>query len=124
LLFGLFAMRRRGLALAPSPAALVHTGLAVAAAGVLVYPLVSVALGRGMATAEVFGMAPDPTVLATLGVLVLASPATRVALLPIPLAWCALTGATLWTMGSPEWWLLPAVAALAIAAALRQRRGA
>jgi hypothetical protein len=47
-----------------------------------------------------------------------------VALLPIPLAWCALTGATLWTMGSPEWWLLPAAAVLSIAAAIRQRRGA
>lgn len=124
LLFGLFAMRRRGLALASSPAALVHTGLAVAAAGVLAYPLVSIALGRGIAAAEVFGIAPDPTVLATLGILVLASPAARVALLPIPLAWCALTGATLWTMGSSEWWLLPAVAVLAIAAAVRQRRGA
>ncbi len=124
LLFGLFAMRRRGLALASGPAALVPTGLAVAAAGVLAYPLVSVALGRGIAAAEVFGIAPDPTVLATLGILVLAAPAARVALLPIPLAWCALTGATLWTMGSSVWWLLPAVAVLAIAAALRQRRGA
>jgi hypothetical protein len=124
LLFGLFAMRPRGLALASGPASLVRPGLAVAACGILAYPLVSVALGRGIAAAEVFGMVPDPTVFATLGILVLAAPAARVALLPIPLAWCALTGATLWTMGSPEWWLLPAAAVLSIAAAIRQRRGA
>jgi hypothetical protein len=124
LLFGLFAMRPRGLAFTSGPASLVRTGLAIAAAGVLAYPLVSVALGRGIAAAEVFGMVPDPTVFATLGILVLAAPAARVALLPIPLAWCALTGATLWTMGSPEWWLLPAAAALSIAAAMRERHGA
>ena len=96
----------------------------VAACGVLAYPLVAIALGRGIAAAEVFGMAPDPTVLATLGILVLAAPAARWALLPIPLAWCAMTGATLWTLGSPEWWLLPAAAVLSIAAAIRQRHGA
>ena len=124
LLFGVFAMRRRGLALASGPVALVPTGLAVAVCGVLAYPLASIALGRGIAAAEVFGMAPDPTVFATLGILVLAAPAARLALLPIPLAWCAMTGATLWTMGSPEWWLLPAAAVLSIAAAIRQRHGA
>ncbi len=123
-LFGIFAMRPRGIALASGPASLVHTGLAIAACGVLAYPLVAIALGRGIAAAEVFGMAPDPTVLATLGILVLAAPAAQLALLPIPLAWCAMTGATLWTMGSPEWWLLPAAAVLSIAAAIRQRHGA
>ena len=123
-LFGLCAMRPRGLALASAPASLVYTGLAVAACGVLAYPLVGIALGRGIAAAEVFGMAPDPTVFATLGILVLVAPAARLALLPIPLAWCAMTGATLWTMGSPEWWLLPAAAVLSIAAAIRQRHGA
>jgi hypothetical protein len=123
-LFGIFAIRPRGLALASGPASLVHTGLAVAASGVLAYPLASIALGRGIAAAEVFGMAPDPTVFATLGILVLAAPAARLALLPIPLAWCAMTGATLWTMGSPEWWLLPAAAVLSIAAAIPQRHGA
>ena len=117
-------MRHRGLALASGPASIVHTGLAIAAGGMLAYPLVSLALGRGIAAAEVFGMAPDPTVLATLGILVLAAPAARVALLPIPLAWCAMTRATLWTMDSPEWWLLPVAAVLSIAAALRQRHGA
>jgi len=28
-----------------------------------------------------------------------------------------MTGATLWTMGSPEWWLLPLAAVVALAAA-------
>lgn len=123
-LFGILAMRPCGLAFVSGPASRVRWGVAVAAAGVLAYPLTSVALGRGVAATEVFGMAPDPTVLATLGVIVLAAPAVRVALLPIPLAWCALTGATLWTMGSPEWWVLPAAAVLSIAAAVRRRHAA
>jgi hypothetical protein len=45
-------------------------------------------------------------VLATLGVLV-ASDRVRWELLVIPVLWCAITGATLWTMGSPEALLMP-----------------
>jgi hypothetical protein len=31
-------------------------------------------------------------------------------LLIIPLIWCALSGATLWTMGSPDAWIMPGTA--------------
>lgn len=42
-------------------------GLALAGAGVLLYPLLAPAAGRPWGQAEVFGLMPDPTALATLG---------------------------------------------------------
>ena len=59
---------------------------------------------------EVFGIAPDPTVVATLGVLLVARGRNAWLLLPIPLLWCAISGATLWAMDEPDAFVLPAVA--------------
>ena len=76
-------------------------GLALAGCALALYPLLAPTLGRGWAQAEVFGMAPDPTALLSLGLL-LALPLRRVGwLLVIPLAWCVTSGATLWAMASP-----------------------
>ena len=60
-----------------------------------------------------FGIAPDPTVVGTLGVL-LAAERPHAALLVIPVARCAISGAPLWTMESPDAPLLPAIAALVV----------
>ncbi|MFM9859305.1 DUF6064 family protein [Pseudoxanthobacter sp. M-2] len=68
--------------------------------------------GRGWPAAEVFAIAPDPTAIATLGLLlVLRGPMTWV-LVPIPLVWCALSALTLWTMGEPVAASLPLAACL------------
>jgi hypothetical protein len=66
------------------------------------YPLLAPALERGWSRAEVFGIAADPTVLATIGVLLAAegSPRSRWVLLAAPLLWCLVSGATLLAMGS------------------------
>ena len=32
----------------------------------------------------------------------------------IPLIWCAISGATLWTMEAPDAWIMPTAAALAL----------
>ena len=75
-------------------------GELLAVAG-LVYPLVGLAAGRPWVQAEVFGMAPEPTALFTLGLLLLggqpASRAGRVLLFPIPLLCLLLGTATAWT---------------------------
>jgi len=63
------------------------------------WPLIAPVAGRGWAGAEVFAFAPDPTVLATLGVLAAAAKIRR-ELLPVPLLWCLVSGASLWTMAS------------------------
>jgi hypothetical protein len=77
------------------------------------WPLIGPVVGRPWLQVEVFGVAPDPTVVATLGVLV-AADRTRWELLVIPLLWCAISGATLWIMQSPDAWLMPAAALLAL----------
>ena len=86
-------------------------GATLFVASVLLYPWLAPVLGRGWTQSEVFGIAPDPTVLGTLGLLLLAegSPRSRWTLLATPLIWCLLGGMTLWAMGSPEAWIvLPA----------------
>jgi hypothetical protein len=52
-------------------------------------------------------------VVATLGVLI-AADRTHWELLVVPLLWCAISGATLWAMQSPDAWLTPTAALLAL----------
>jgi hypothetical protein len=88
-------------------------GLCLFVLALLAWPLIAPLLGRPWLQAELFGVAPDPTVVATLGVLV-AADRTRWELLVVPLTWCAVGGATLWTMQSPDALLMPAAALLAL----------
>ncbi|WP_245310278.1 DUF6064 family protein [Bradyrhizobium jicamae] len=76
-------------------------------------PLLAPLQGRGWASSEVFGIAPDPTVIGTLGVLLLARGRLVPWLLPIPVLWCLLSGLTLQTMGEPQAWATYAGLALA-----------
>lgn len=71
-------------------------GLLLAACGVLVYPLAGVLAGRPLAQAEVFGLMPDPTALATMGLLLAAGPRRRGWLIVIPVLWLTVGMATLW----------------------------
>lgn len=80
-------------------------------------PLASPILGRGWPAAEVFALAPDPTAIATLGLVLVLRGRIGWALLPIPLLWCATSALTLWTMGEPAAWL-PLAACLATLAAV------
>ena len=81
-------------------------------------PLLAPLQGRGWASSEVFGVAPDPTVMATLGVLLLARGRLVPWLLPIPVLWCFLSGMTLQTMGEPQAFAPYGVIALGAAAAI------
>jgi len=81
-----------------------------------VYPLLAPLLGRGLRQSEIFGVAPDPTVLATLGLLLMAEQPPRWWTLAVPLIWCLVSGALLWAMGSPEVWILVAAAILVVVA--------
>ena len=99
-----------------------RVGLALFVFALLVQPLLAPLFGRPWLQAEIFGVAPDPTVVATLGILVAAERPPWM-LAAIPLVWCAITGATLWTMGSPEAFVVPATAVVALTVML-QGRGA
>jgi hypothetical protein len=85
----------------------------------LIQPMIGPLVGRNWSQAEFFGIAPDPTVVGTLGILLLASGPWRWVLVAIPLLWCVVSGATLWTMGSPDALVLAAAALLTLGLALR-----
>jgi hypothetical protein len=112
------AFDRRGLA--------GRTGYLILGLALAGHPLLAPLQGRGWASSEVFGIAPDPTAIATLGLLLLARGRLLPLLLPIPVLWCLLSGITLRTMGEPQAWVPYAALVLAAAAwiwtIIRQRR--
>lgn len=80
-------------------------------------PLAAPLFGRDWTTAEVFAIAPDPTAIATLGLLLTLRGRIAWVLVPIPLLWCGLSALTLWTMGEAAAWL-PLAACLVTLAAI------
>ncbi len=82
-----------------------------------IYPLLAPVSGRSWLAAEVFGLAPDPTAVGVLAVLVAARTRLRWLLMVVPVLWCAVTGMTLWAMGAPDFWIAPAAALVALAGA-------
>jgi hypothetical protein len=89
-------------------------GLGVFLFALVVQPLIGPIMGRPWLQAEIFGMAPDPTVIATLGILLLASHRSAWALLPIPIIWSGIGGATPWAMESGEALMMPMAALLVL----------
>jgi Family of unknown function (DUF6064) len=92
------------------------TGYLLLAFALAAQPLLAPLQGRAWTSAEIFGIAPDPTVTGTLGLLLLARGKLMPLLLPIPLVWCLLSAVTLWTLGALEAWAPIAAAALTLAA--------
>jgi hypothetical protein len=101
-------------------------GLLIFAFALVVQPFVGLAFGRDWRQAEVFGLAPDPTALATVGIVLFAE-RIHWHLLAIPFLWCAFTGLTLLAMEAPDAFVTPALATLALVLAawktLQRRRG-
>lgn len=95
-------------------------GLLLAAAGLVLYPLLPLLAGRPWPSAEVFGIAPDPTAIVTLGLLLAVRGRMVPVLLPIPLLWCLFSGLTLWTMDDRQA-CLPVLAVVLVLAALGLR---
>jgi hypothetical protein len=96
-----------------------RAGLALFLFALAAGPAVGPVLGRGWRQVEVFGVAPDPTAIATLSVLLLAKVRARWVLLVVPVLWCVFTGGTLLAMKAADWWIPWAAAALAVALAAR-----
>ncbi|WP_439519465.1 DUF6064 family protein [Hydrogenophaga sp.] len=103
------------------------TGLALLAWAVLVHPWLAVISSRPWLQAEAFGVAPDPTAIGTLGVVLCLTSQDRMARVLLGLAWliavlwCAISAATLWTMGSLQGWVPALAAGLALTALARRR---
>ncbi|URI05915.1 hypothetical protein MW290_08150 [Aquincola tertiaricarbonis] len=96
-----------------------RAGLLLLGWAVVGHPLLAPIFDRPLLQAEVWMLAPDPTAVATLGWLLAVQPGARHARWLCALAWtatvawCAVSAATLWTMGSAQGWV---VAGLAVAA--------
>ena len=118
LLLGLGALGGR---LVPRTAGSVpcRIGLMLLLYAIVAHPLVALAAGRPWAAAEVFGIFPDPTAIATLGVVLnLRSGPGVTALLVIPAIWCLISFFTLLAMAAPSAWLPLTAVGLTLVAAL------
>lgn len=91
-------------------------GLGLLLFALAIQPLLDIAHGRDWTGMQLFGIAPDPTVVATFGFL-LAVGRIHWLLLAIPLGWCAVSAATLWTMASPDVWVMLLAALITLLAA-------
>ena len=107
-LSGRLVFLRRG------PGAWAGLGLMAAA---FAWPLLALADGRPWGEAEVVVLAPDPTALATLGLLACAARNRWTALLcAAPVLWLALSALTLVTLGAWQGWIVLAALLAGIAA--------
>lgn len=100
-------------------------GLALCLVALLAPPAAILLEGRPWREIELAGTAPDATAIATLGLVLMAAGRPAWSLLVLPLAWCAVTAATLWAMRLEAAAILPAAAgAMALLLALAgMRRG-
>jgi Family of unknown function (DUF6064) len=94
-------------------------GLGLALFAIAVMPFAAPLFGRGFRAVEIFGLAPDPTAIGTLGLLLAARVPRRWVLMALPVVWCVVTGAVLWTLKTPDFWIPPLAAAVAVVAASR-----
>ncbi|NEX22644.1 MFS transporter permease [Thiorhodococcus mannitoliphagus] len=88
--------------------------------GLLLYPLLPLVTQLSWRETQVFGTAPDPTALVTLGCLLMTDRFTW-PLATIPLLWCVLSGATWIAIGWMPGLLLPAGGVIFIGLALWPR---
>jgi multidrug transporter EmrE-like cation transporter len=78
-------------------------------------PLIDPLLGRGWKGCQFFLVCPDPTAIGTLGLLLCAR-GRRWPLMIVPVLWCLYTAIFLLAMKSPEWFVAPLAAGLAVIA--------
>lgn len=108
------ASRRQAPRLTQAVGSLGKLALGIALVALVVHPLLAPLGGRPWTQAELFGVAPDPTVALTFGAMLLWRAPWPVWI--VPLLWCAITGATLMELDSGQAWLLPLLALLAAGA--------
>jgi len=101
-------------ALRPADGPAGSIAIALVALALVAYPLLAPLTGRAWTTAEVFGVAADPTAIATGAALARVRGRMRWVFVAIPIAWCLVSAATLGPMDAPEAWVVLAAAALVL----------
>ncbi|WP_051933567.1 DUF6064 family protein [Massilia sp. BSC265] len=117
-LLGWMALRKQA---PPSTGRANRIAILIVLVALVVFPALAPSNGRSWWQAEMFGLAPDPTVAATLGALLFWRAPWPLWI--IPLLWCAASSATLMELRAPLPWMLPALAFLGVAAALAPTSG-
>ncbi|MCG5501776.1 DUF6064 family protein [Ectothiorhodospira lacustris] len=99
----------------PSKGLSAWIGTTITVVSLFGYPLIAATIGPGLSHAETYGLHPDPTAIATLGVLliILRGPALWLAL-TIPTLWCVIGSLTLMAIDATGA-LIPLAAATIIA---------
>ena len=113
---------RGKLVFGPGKSWIARAGAGIFFFALLVIPLIGPLLGRSWRQIEIFGVAPDPTAVATLGILLLAQGQVRWELVLVPAIGCAVSGATLLAMHAPDFWVTPLAAVLAVSLAIWKTR--
>ena len=95
-------------------------GAALIAIAVFVLPLIAPLLGGSWKAIALFGLTPDATALATLGMIIVLGTARWLSM--IPLLWCIASGALLWNLGAAQALVLPLLGVGALAVLFWERR--
>ncbi len=122
LLFGWFAVAPKSPDIRYCGTAAGRTAMVLYLFALIGYPLANLALGRALDSVEFIGVAADPGVVATLAVLAISRGGLVWLAWIVPVAWCVLTGLTLWMLGSAEFFIAPLAGATAVAVAFTARR--
>lgn len=82
-------------------------GLALLGYAIIGQPVLALISGEELLAAQVVGLAPDPTAVFTLGLMLLAGGRAPVHLAVVPVLWTLIAGATAWTLGVTGGLILP-----------------
>ena len=115
----LVAAARRRPTEGATPLARAIGGGVMMAFALLVQPLFAPLTGRPWSQAELFALAPDPTVTFTFGAMLTLGAGWGAWLIPV--LWTLYNATTLRVLHAPEWAVLPSVAAIAALGALAMR---
>lgn len=121
ILIGWVGVVRRRLSFGRSASAGRRLAIALFIVAIVVPALAGRAAGRTWTQVELFALTPDATAIATLGLLLCSTPRPPRVLLVVPLVWCAIGGATLWALESPEAWLPISAAVVGLTTIAAQR---
>ena len=124
MLFAWTGAARRRLRFRFSPDLYGWAGLGLVIFSMAVTPLIGSLAGHGWPRAPMFGVAPSPTTLFTLGMLLLMEGRVPLHLTVIPVLWCLIGGTTAWLLNVPEDLALPLAGVSATALVLWKNRGA
>lgn len=124
ILFAISAMSSKGLRFETKRDARTLLGAGFIAFALVVYPILGIWAGHGLTKGPMFGVAPCPTTIFTIGMLLLARGRWVVWLSIIPILWSLVGLAAAWQLGIPEDSALPVAGViLLVALAVDARRG-